>query len=153
MLKLQITLLMAPERRVVVSGAFFVPGFSKGVSRTGSGVEGVRTGSEGLRLRVFVHEALQHGHQPVYAAIVMLARREGLAGATVFRGVEGFGLHRHLHTTRLVDVSDDLPIIVEIIDTADAIRQFLPLLDDLVPHGTATLSRVQIVKYGAGQAQ
>ncbi len=111
--------------------------------------DAVRTGSEGLRLRLFVHEALRHDHQPLYAAIVALARREGLAGATVFRGIEGFGLHRHLHTTRLLDVSDDLPMIVEIVDTTEAIRRFLPLLDSLVPHGTATLSPVRIVKYSA----
>jgi PII-like signaling protein len=113
-------------------------------------VDPVRTGSEGLRLRLFVHEALRHGRQPLYAAIVALARREGMAGATVFRGIEGFGLHRHLHTTRLLDVSDDLPVIVEIVDTAEAIRRFLPLLDAMVPHGTATLSPVRIVKYAAG---
>ena len=77
---------------------------------TGQMAEAVRTGREGLRLRIFVHEALRHGHKPLYAAIVALARREGLAGATVFRGMEGYGLHRHLHTTRLVDLSDDLPM-------------------------------------------
>ncbi|HWE61339.1 MAG TPA: DUF190 domain-containing protein [Chloroflexota bacterium] len=113
----------------------------------------MRTGSEGLRLRVFVHERLQHDHQPLYAAIVALARREGLAGATVFRGIEGFGLHHHLHSTRLVDIADDLPIIVEIVDSTPRIRAFLPLLDDLVPHGTATLSPVQIVKASAGGSQ
>ena len=111
----------------------------------------MRTGSDGLRLRIFVHEALRHGHMPVYAAIVELAHREGLAGATVFRGIEGFGRHRHLHTTRLVDLSDDLPIIVEIVDTSEAIRRFLPLLDQVIPHGTATLSPVHIVKYSPGQ--
>jgi PII-like signaling protein len=110
----------------------------------------VRTGREGLRLRIFVHEALRHGHKPLYAAIVELARREGLAGATVFRGMEGYGLHRHLHTARLVDLSDDLPIIVEIVDTSEAIRRFVPLLDQVIPHGTATLSPVQIVKYSTG---
>jgi uncharacterized protein len=110
----------------------------------------MRTGSEGLRLRIFIHEALRDGHQPLYAAIVALARREGLAGATVFRGVEGFGQHRHLHTTRLVDVSDNLPVIVEIVDAAERIRSFLPVLDGLIPHGTATLSPVRIVKYSAG---
>jgi PII-like signaling protein len=107
----------------------------------------MRTGSEGLRLRIFIHEALRHDHKPLYAAIVALALHEGLAGATVFRGIEGFGQHRHLHTNRLVDVSDDLPIIVEIIDTTEWIRSFLPALDGLIPRGTATLSPVRIVKY------
>jgi PII-like signaling protein len=83
-------------------------------------VSTMRTASEGLRLRIFVHESLRHQRQPLYAAIVALAHREGLAGAVVFRGIEGFGLHHHLHTTRLVDVSDDLPMIIEIVDTTAA---------------------------------
>ena len=106
--------------------------------------------STGLQLRIFVHEETRHQHQPLYAALVDLARREGVAGATVFRGIEGYGQHRHLHTTRLVDVSDDLPIIVEIVDTTERIRQFLPSLDPLIPHGTVTLSPVSIVKYSPG---
>jgi PII-like signaling protein len=118
---------------------------------TGQTEEAVRTASEGLRLRIFVHEALRHARRPLYAAIVELARREGLAGAIVFRGIEGYGLHRHLHTTRLVDLSDDLPMIVEIVDTSEAIRRFLPLLDQMIPRGTATLSPVHIVKYSTGQ--
>ena len=118
---------------------------------TGPVEESVRTGSAGLRLRIFVHEVLRYDHRPLYAAIVELARREGLAGATVFRGLEGYGLHRHLHTARLVDLSDDLPIIVEIVDTTEAIHRFLPLLDQVIPHGTATLSPVHLVKYSTRQ--
>lgn len=97
-----------------------------------------------------MHETLEHGHRPAYAAIVELARREGMAGATVFRGVEGFGMHRHVHTTRLVDVSDNLPMIVEIVDTEHRIHRFVSLLEEVIPHGTITLSPVQIVKYAAG---
>lgn len=107
----------------------------------------MKTSRDGLRLRLFVHETLRHDHKPLYAAIVELARREGMAGATVFRGIEGYGLHSHLHTTRLVDISDDLPMIVEIVDATDAIRRFVPLLDDMIPHGTATLSPVHITTY------
>jgi PII-like signaling protein len=105
---------------------------------------------DGLRLRIFIHESLRHGHQALYEYIVDLARRNGLAGATVFRAIEGYGIHRHIHTTRLVDVSDNLPIIVEIIDSPEMVREFLDLLDDLLPHGTATLSPVHIVKYTSG---
>jgi len=122
------------------------------VSSGGEEGAAMSVGYQGLRLRIFVHEALRHDHQPVYVEIVELARREGLAGVVVFRGIEGFGPHRHLHTTRLVDVSDDLPIIVEIVDRIDAIQRFLPLLDTIVPHGTATLSPVRIVTYRAGVA-
>ncbi len=111
----------------------------------------MKSGSEGLLLRLFVHEALRHEHKPLYQAVVERARREGLAGATVFRGCEGYGRHRHLHTTRLVDVSDDLPVVVEIVDSAEAIQRFLPVLEPLIPHGTATLSPVSIVKYSAGE--
>jgi PII-like signaling protein len=111
----------------------------------------VTAGIEGLRLRIFVQESLRHEHQPLYAALVALARRENLAGATVFRGIEGFGLHHHLHTTRLVDVSDDLPIVVEMVDTVAAINRVLPLLERLVPHGTATVTPVRIVKSSRGR--
>lgn len=104
---------------------------------------------EGLRLRVYIHEALRYQHKPLYAAIVEQARRQGMAGATVFRGLEGYGLHRHLQTTRLLDVSDDLPIVVEIIASAEAIQRFIPILDALIPHGAATLSAVSIVTYSA----
>jgi PII-like signaling protein len=111
------------------------------------------TGSEGLRLRVFVHEHLRYGDKPAYAAIVELARREGMAGATVFRGTEGFGLHRHLHTARLVDVADDLPLIVEIVDATERIRGFAPRIDDVLPHYTATFLPVRIVKYAEGDSR
>ncbi len=110
----------------------------------------MRTGCEGLRLRVFIHEELRYDHKPLYAHIVEMAHREGLAGAVVFRGIEGYGLHRHLHTTRLLDVSDDLPMIVELVDKVEAIRRFLLLLDPIVPHGMATLSPVRIVTYRKG---
>lgn len=99
----------------------------------------------GLWLRLYVRESLRSGPHALYEALVMLARREGLAGATAFRAMEGFGAHHHLHTTRLVDVSDDLPMIVEFVDSEAAIRRFLGLLDALIPHGTAVVSPVEIV--------
>jgi PII-like signaling protein len=107
----------------------------------------MKSASGGLWLRIYVHESTRCGHQPLYAALVALARRERIAGATVFRAVEGFGMHRHLHTTRLVDVSDDLPMIVEFVDSEPAIRHFLELLDPMIPHGTAVVSPVEIVTY------
>jgi len=109
----------------------------------------VKAESRGLWLRIYIHESLRHGHHALYEAMVALARREGLANATVYRAMEGFGMHRHLHTSRLVDVSDDLTMIVEFVDTEPAIRRFVGLLDAMVPHGTATLSPVQIVTYRA----
>jgi PII-like signaling protein len=103
--------------------------------------------ASGLWLRIYVRESLRSGEQPLYAALVALARREGLAGATVFRGMEGFGGHRHLHTTRLVDVSDDLPMIVDIVDGEAAIRRFIALLDGVVPHGLVAVSPVRMRVY------
>ena len=111
----------------------------------------MRSGFDGLRLRIFIHESQHHGRQPLYKHLVECARGEGLAGATVFRGMEGYGHHRHVHTSRLVDTADDLPMIVEIIDRPEAIRRFIGLLDSVVEHGTATVSPVHIVKYAAGR--
>lgn len=108
---------------------------------------------DGLRLRIFLHESLRHGHQALYEYLVGLARREGMAGATVFRGIEGYGAHRHIQTSRLVDVSDNLPIIVEIIDTPEAVRTFIEMAGEVIPHGTATISPVHIVKYHSGASR
>lgn len=113
----------------------------------------MQSGRVGLCLRIFIHEASQTGHRPLYAAIVELARREGLAGATVLSGIEGYGRRRRMHTSRLVDLADDLPIIVEIVDTPEAIEGFLPRLDALTPHVTAVLSQVEIVKHSASSTR
>ena len=112
----------------------------------------MKLGYEGLRLRIFVHETLRHGHESLYKDLVRRARREGLAGATVFHCIEGFGGHRHIHTNRLVDAADDLPVIIEIIDQPEAIRRFARSLDDVIEHGMMTISPVQVVKYSAGVA-
>jgi PII-like signaling protein len=109
----------------------------------------VKVEGQGLWLRLYIHESVRYEHHALYEALVALARREGLANATVYRAMEGFGRHRHLHTSRLVDVSDDLTMIVEFVDTEPAIRRFVGLLDAMVPHGTATLSPVRIVTYRA----
>lgn len=108
----------------------------------------MRTTGHGLCLRVYVHEWVRHGGRPLYVALVELAQREGLAGATVFRGMEGFGQHRHLHTSRLLDVSDDLPMIVEFVDAEATIRRFAGLLEAYVPHGAAVMASVATVTYG-----
>jgi PII-like signaling protein len=113
----------------------------------------MKLGHDGLRLRIFVHETLRHEHCLLYEHVVLKARSAGLAGATVFRGIEGFGAHHHIHTTRLLDVADDLPIIIEIIERPDAIRQFIDLLDGVIDHGMMTVSPVQIVKYSKENAE
>ena len=107
----------------------------------------LRAGDRAVQLRLFLHEALEHHGRPLYEALVLLARQQSIAGATVFRGVEGYGTHHHLHTTRLVDVSDDLPVIVELVDREEAIRGFLAAAEPLIPHGAATLAAVEVVTY------
>ena len=102
---------------------------------------------EGKLLRLFIGESDTWHGKPLYQAVVECVRREGLAGATVIRGIEGFGAHSRLHTSRILRLSEDLPVVVEIVDTAENIDRILPLLDEMVQEGMLTLERVQIVSY------
>ena len=99
-------------------------------------------------LRLFVGERDRHGHQPLYEAIVTKAREQGLAGATVLRGLLGFGASSVLHTAKLVEISDDLPMVVEIVDAEEKIERFLPVLEELMPSGLVTLEKVRVLQYG-----
>ena len=98
-----------------------------------------------LRLRVHIGERDHHGGQPLYTAIVEAARRAGLSGATVLKGIEGYGAHSVVHAARIVDLSADLPIIVELIDSTEAIHGFLPTLKAMAGEGLITLEDVRIV--------
>jgi PII-like signaling protein len=109
----------------------------------------MRFEGEGKLLRIFIGESDRHGGKPLSQAIVELARREGLAGATVLRGVEGFGASSHLHTARILRLSQDLPVVIEIVDTAENVDRVLPLMDELVGDGMMTLERVEVVTYRA----
>jgi len=99
------------------------------------------------RLTIFVGESDRHGHTPLATEIVQRAHRAGLAGASVFRGVEGYGASNHIHTTRILSLSDDLPIAVIIVDTEEAIQSFLPDLDELITEGLVILDDVEVIKY------
>ena len=99
------------------------------------------------RLTIFVGESDRHGHTPLATEIVQRAHRAGLAGATVFRGVEGYGASNHIHTTRILSLSDDLPITVVIVDTDERIQAFLPEVDELITEGLVILDDVEVVKY------
>ena len=104
----------------------------------------------GHLLRIFIGESDRHEGQPLYEWIVREARRSGLAGATVLRGLEGFGAHSRLHTAKILRLSTDLPIVVEIVDTRDKIEAFLPTVDQAVSEGLATLEKVEIRFYRSG---
>jgi uncharacterized protein len=102
---------------------------------------------KGKRLRIFIGEAQEWQGKPLYRAILELAQQHGAAGATVMRGIEGFGPEHHLSTERLPDISDNLPMIVEIVESDERVEALLPLLDRLVQHGTITVAPVEIL-YG-----
>jgi uncharacterized protein len=104
----------------------------------------------GKLLRIFVGESDRWGHQPLYTAVVEAARAAGLGGATVFKGIEGYGGHSVVHAARVFDLSSDLPILIEIVDTEDRIRAFLPRIDEMVKEGMVTLETVEIIAYRAG---
>ena len=102
---------------------------------------------EGHLLRIFIGESDRHEGMPLYEWIVRKAREQGLAGATVLRGLEGFGAQSRLHTAKVLRLSSDLPIVVEIVDTIHKIEAFLPIVDGAIREGMATLERVDIRFY------
>jgi uncharacterized protein len=104
---------------------------------------------EAQLLRIFIGESDSWHGRPVYEAIVLKARELGLAGATVLRGPMGFGANSHLHTVKVLRLSEDLPMIVEIVDTEEKIAMLLPHLDAMVTEGMVTLEKVRVIKYTA----
>jgi PII-like signaling protein len=102
---------------------------------------------DGYLLKIFVGESDKIGHKPVYEVIVIKAREMGLAGATVFRGVMGFGKNSVLHTAKILRLSEDLPMVIEIVDSLEKIEQFLPELDRLINGGLVTLEQVKVLHY------
>lgn len=104
---------------------------------------------EGKLLRIFIGESDRWEGQPLYEAIVRRIREAGGAGATVLRGIEGFGAHSRIHTARILRLSEDLPIVIEVVDRADRIDRLLPILDEMIREGLVTIERVDILKYVA----
>jgi uncharacterized protein len=104
---------------------------------------------DGYLLRAFVGESDRYGHRPLYEAIVLKARENGLAGATVIRGLMGFGKHSILHTAKILRLSEDLPMVVEIVDSLEKIERFLPLLDEMLTDELVTLESVKVIQYKA----
>jgi PII-like signaling protein len=105
---------------------------------------------DGQLLRVFVGESDRWHGRPLYEAIVREARDRGLAGATVFRGFEGFGAHSRIHTSRILRLSEDLPILIEIVDAEEKIQAFLPILDGMVQEGLVTVEKATVIFYRSG---
>ena len=102
---------------------------------------------QGKLLRIFIGESDRWHHQPLYEAIVLKARELGLAGATVLRGPMGFGANSRLHTAKILRLSMDLPMVIEIVDTPERIAEFLPDLDTLIEEGLVTLEKVRVLIY------
>jgi PII-like signaling protein len=102
---------------------------------------------EGYLLRIFVGESDKAGHRPLYEAIVLKAREAGLAGATVLRGVMGYGKNSILHTAKILRLSEDLPMVIEIIDSLEKVEAFLPALDGMITDGLVTVETVRVIHY------
>ena len=109
----------------------------------------MRQSENGQLLRVFIGESDTWQGQPLYRVIVLKARELGLAGATVLKGPMGFGANSLLHTTKLLELSTDLPIVIEIVDTAERVQTLLPFLDEAVTEGLVTIEEVRVLKYRA----
>jgi len=103
--------------------------------------------TEGKLLRIFIGEDDRWHGRPLYEAIIEEARRRGLAGATAWKGFIGFGANSRLHTTKILRLSEDLPIVVEVVDSPEKIAAFLPVLDDMVTEGLVTVERAEVILY------
>lgn len=112
----------------------------------------MQTPKQAQLLRIFIGEADKHDGKPLYEAIVLKAREMHLAGATVLRGGLGYGHSSRIHTSKILRLSDDLPLVVEIVDGADKIEAFLPVLDAMMTGGMVTVENVQVLQYGAEPA-
>ncbi len=106
---------------------------------------------DAMLLRIFIGETDRWQHQPLYEAIVLKARELHLAGSTVLRGAMGFGKSSRLHTAKILRLSMDLPLVIEIVDSEEKIKEFLPVLDEMMKGGLVTLEKVKVIHYRSGQ--
>lgn len=102
---------------------------------------------EGQLLRIFIGESNRHDGRPLYESIVLKARALNLAGATVLRGIMGYGANSRLHTAKILRLSEDMPIVVEVVDTQKNIEKLLPFLDEVVGEGLITIENIRVIKY------
>ena len=113
----------------------------------------MKISEDGQLLRIFIGESDRWHGQPLYEAIVLKAREMGIAGATMLRGLMGFGAASRIHTAKILRLSEDLPIIIEIVDSADKIELLLPVIDEMVGEGLVTLEKVRILQYRHGKKE
>ena len=109
--------------------------------------------NDAVLLRIFIGESDRWEHKPLYEAIVLAAREAQLAGATVLRGPMGFGKNSHLHTAKILRLSVDLPLVIEMVDSEEKINAFLPTLDKMIGGGLVTLEKVKVLHYRSGETQ
>jgi len=102
---------------------------------------------ENVLMRIFIGESDRYYHQPLYEALVELFRKEGFAGATVLRGISGFGAHSVYHTQKLLDLSADLPLVVEVVDAQEKINDIMPRIDKMMGGGMITLEKATVIRY------
>lgn len=107
----------------------------------------MKLSEEALLLRIFIGESDKYHGKPLYESIMMKARELNLAGTTVIRGILGFGAHSRIHTMKLLALSQDLPIIIEIVDTEENINKILPFIDENVLEGLVTMEKIKVIKY------
>lgn len=108
---------------------------------------------DAVLLRIFLGESDRWEHKPLYEAIVLAAREQHLAGATVLRGPMGFGKASRVHTSKILRLSDDLPLVIEIVDSEDKINSFLPTLDQMLGGGLVTMEKVKVLQYRSGETK
>lgn len=102
---------------------------------------------DAVMLRIYVGEQDMHGHVPLYEALVLKARELNIAGATVMRGVMGYGASSRIHTTKVLRLSEDMPMVVELVDTEERLQALLPLLNEMVTGGLVTMERIRVKRY------
>jgi hypothetical protein len=106
----------------------------------------------GMLLRIFIGENDKYKHKPLYEQIVLQARKLGLAGTTVVKGIMGFGADSRMHSTKILRFSEDLPIVIEIVDTEENLNKLIPFLDETVEEGLITLEKVKVIKYRSSKS-
>jgi PII-like signaling protein len=107
----------------------------------------MKISEDGQLLRIFIGESDRWHGKPLYEAIILKAREMGIAGATMLRGMMGFGANSRIHTAKILRLSEDMPIIVEIVDNAEKIERLLPVIDEMVQEGLVTLEKVRVIQY------